>query len=646
MDDAQRGLDLGQAESRAAVFRARTRRALRAAPLLVAAAAFLALLVLRADFLIDDGFIAFRHARNWAEHGVPTFNLGVSPPVEGYSDFLWVALLAAAHAVGLSIPATAKVLGALAGLATLALFTRHARRHEGLTGAPLLLATLFVATAPAFVVWSSGGLETALFTLLAFATFSALVSSGGSARSGSSGNSGNSGNSGSPGSSGSSGGAGGAGSAGASSPGEDAHDAAQSADERNPRAALVGGLLGGAAALGVALVRVEGFLWVLVLFAAAAAARGARAASGRRFATAFGVYLVGFVAFLLWRHGVYGDWLANTAGAKLGVSAERLARGAKYSATFGLAAVSPIAALVGGFALLARGVRREATGALVCVALAFLGYTVLVGGDWMPFWRFLAPATPFFALLLGRALADLPRSAAARAGATLVGALLVAVQTLPLFDASVAPRAWLEALSYRGFRGPWKSEWERLVTARENGAQFEQLGRALAQVVTKDDSLVFGAIGGVGWHAPDLFLHDRNGLVDREVAALEGRLGTGIDAAGHDRRVPRAWFLARTEPRRPTLFHAALIGPTPAGPITGPSSPGFADAVRAAMRNQVLSQPGEEALLAQTVVEVAPLAPDPELPPGAALLLWRRAPDAATARRFWTDLGFTLPEGP
>lgn len=571
------------------------RRAASVAPQLVAAAVFLALLA-RAGFLIDDGFIAFRHARNWVELGVPVFNVGVVPPVEGYSDFLWVALLALAHAVGLPIPATAQVLGALAGLAAIIVFVHHARRNERITGTPLVLATLLVATAPAFVVWASGGLETSLFTLLVLALYTVLVGV-----------------------------------------------------ERE----VVSGLVGGVLALSVALVRVEGFLWVLVLFAAVAVARSPR---GRRFPVAFGVYLAGFVVFLLWRHAVYGEWLANTATAKVGLSAERIARGAKSLASYGLVCVTPLAALAAAPFVLARAsvhaiaaaappsgsaprelrTARSLTLAALLVVLSFCAYNVLVGGDWMPFWRFLAPATPFVALLVARGLALVPVRACA-----LVGAALVAVQALPFFDASLAPRAWLEALSYRGFRGAWQSEWQRLETARENGAQFEQLGRGLAAVTTADDSLVFGALGAVGWHAPALFLHDRNGLVDREVAAIGGALGTGLDAAGHDRRVPRAWFLARTAPRRPTLFHATLVLAPPSGPISGPASRGFAEVVRGAMLGQVLSQPGEEPLLQHTVVEVALLPESAGAPAGSALLLWRRAPDTATAERFWAAVGVT-----
>ena len=68
-------------------------------PFLVALAP-LAWLIWRFDFLVDDAFISFRYARNLAlGHGL-VFNVGESPPVEGYTNFLWVLMLAAVETLG------------------------------------------------------------------------------------------------------------------------------------------------------------------------------------------------------------------------------------------------------------------------------------------------------------------------------------------------------------------------------------------------------------------------------------------------------------------------------------------------------------------------------------------------------------------
>ena len=45
-------------------------------------------------FINDDAFISFRYSENWALQGAPVYNLG--DPVEGYTNFLWVALIALA----------------------------------------------------------------------------------------------------------------------------------------------------------------------------------------------------------------------------------------------------------------------------------------------------------------------------------------------------------------------------------------------------------------------------------------------------------------------------------------------------------------------------------------------------------------------
>ena len=42
-------------------------------------------------FLNDDAFISFRYADHWARTGELVYNLGER--VEGYTNFLWVALL-------------------------------------------------------------------------------------------------------------------------------------------------------------------------------------------------------------------------------------------------------------------------------------------------------------------------------------------------------------------------------------------------------------------------------------------------------------------------------------------------------------------------------------------------------------------------
>jgi len=517
---------------------------------LVLALLVLGLLVWRSAFLIDDAFISFRYARNWSEHGVPAYHLDAAPPVEGYSNFLWVVLLRLAYGVGWSLETASQVLGVVFGVATVLVLHVHLSCTLRLRPLATTLGTVSLAAFPPFAVWCTGGLETSLFAFLCLATYAVLTRRGGDIR--------------------------------------------------------ATGLVAGALAVGVALTRVEGFAWVLGI-AAAGWLAAPRAPRTRRLVCFFGVYLVGFGLFLLWRHAVYGEWMANTVHAKAGLTGDRLARGARTTASFLALFPSGVAALVLG-ALALRGEQRSAALGLGLLYGGFLGYNWLVGGDWMPFFRFLAPGAPVLAALVALGLAQV------RAGAAIaVGAALAGLSLLPLYDRHLLPRGAREALEFREFKqAGYLTEWGRWEKSVENlERMFLPLGRALRQVATPEDSLTFGAIGAVGW-ASNMRLHDYNGLVDRDVAR-RGGTATGR-SAGHDKAVPRAWFLER----EPTMFHAVLVSTG-----TTEDSNRVRNQVRTIARQRieqrVFSSPAEEPLRAVTRVAIHPLDPEEGLPPGTWL---------------------------
>lgn len=536
----------------------------------VGLAAFAAL-VARTSFLIDDAFISFRYAVNWAETGVPTYNPGVEPPVEGYSNFLWVLILRWCHELGLPLETASRAVSIAFGAGTIVLLHRFLDRSLALPPLAVALGTVSLGAFPPFAVWSTGGLETSAFAFFLLAGFVLLVRRGAQGHRGD-------------------------------------------------------GLAAGLCGLAVALLRVEGFAWVLGIAGCAWIANAlSPEGTGRRrarFAFFFGVYLAGFTAFLLWRRAVYGEWMANTVHAKGGLSAAALVRGLKTSASYLALFVSPLVALA-ALVLTARGPRRGVALGAGAVLLGFLAYDTVVGGDWMPFFRFLAPATPFVAVLLALLFARLPAAPAALAAAACTGVAL-----LPAFGASLAPRGLREALYFRTFRVGYETEQERWRTGVENVAMFATLGRALRQVATPEDSITFGAIGALGYYS-GVRVHDRNGLVDAVVAR---RSATDAErTAGHDKQVPRAWFL----PREPTIFHAVIV---PA-PIPDERSPGYRQGLRAIV-DRVFVQGGEDEapLRAACLPEVHALRPEEGIPPGSSLMLLRATPDSRRAREFWRSV--------
>ena len=157
-------------------------RLLAWAPLAVAAA-ILIWHSLQFNFVTDDAYISFVFSRNFAEHGQLSFNLG--QPVEGYTNFLWTVILGVLMLVGIDPSVSSRVLGTACAVGTLFVTYRLMRRVLGDRAMPWAYVPAFLlAASSGFACWSSGGLETQLFTLLVILAIDAYVSSFGAAHSG------------------------------------------------------------------------------------------------------------------------------------------------------------------------------------------------------------------------------------------------------------------------------------------------------------------------------------------------------------------------------------------------------------------------------------------------------------------------------
>ncbi|MFT6830943.1 MAG: arabinofuranosyltransferase, partial [Planctomycetota bacterium] len=511
----------------------------------------LVLLARHLHYFVDDAFITFRYSRNWAEWGLPVFNSfelkeGVER-AEGYSNLLWMGLLSLLHRFGADLETITPPLQMLVGVLTVGLVARAGVRQLRLGALGAFMAPVLLATAAPFAAWATGGMETGLFTLLLAGFFlSALRPSG---------------------------------------------------DSRGLQLGLLGGL--------VALVRVEGIAWVLgtlgaVLVAECLAGRGLTRvlAEKRRLVLGVAIAIALLGVQLSYRKVVYGDWVSNTVTAKTGgTGSDFYGRGLRQVASWGLVTLTPIFALLALPPALMHPSKSTRCAALAAflTALGFVFYNVVTGGDWMPYFRFLAPVAPMLALLIAAGLDRIPKAAAIAAGA-----VVLAVQPLTLFEQHVAPLSVREALRFRSFKGGYRSELERINTARVNAEYFGQLGAALAIGTEPGDVLAFGAIGSPGWYAPGLDFLDRNGLVTPIVAQREVALGEGT--AGHEKRVPHAFFLDQGEPQPKWLF-AKLLDAL----IDGPTSPFYAEALRQIRQDGVVGRKPERELFQRTTLHLVPI---------------------------------------
>ena len=114
--------------------------------------------------MLDDSFISFRYAKNFSNGFGLVFNPGESP-VEGYTCFLWVVLLAIGSKIGFDIVILSKILGYTFSIGTLAALL-FLRKNKNINLVNLISSSLIVSTCGAFTVWGSSGMETSLFTFI------------------------------------------------------------------------------------------------------------------------------------------------------------------------------------------------------------------------------------------------------------------------------------------------------------------------------------------------------------------------------------------------------------------------------------------------------------------------------------------------
>jgi len=329
--------------------------------------------------VVDDLFISLRYAENLAHGRGLVFNPGER--VEGFSSPLWVLL----QAVGLRLGFEGVLFTKLLGLGSLAALHvalhRFVREHFGVEGVLALVPNAFLSLNSFFVAWSGLGLETPLVTALILGSF-VLVR--------------------------------------------------RHAEGRAPRGAAL------AALVGLATVRPEGPLWVMVVLGCELVATplAARARLRALVVLALSVGLAGG-ALLLARRGYYGAYLPNTYLVK-GADAARDIR--RYAPLYGQGS-APIERFVflGGTALLAVASWRRTRLAGLAVALTTLAFTAHVEKDWMPGLRHLLPLTVVAPIGFAWAAHELVRRGRPLATLTAVG-LVTCVGSAGLVVARVDAR--------------------------------------------------------------------------------------------------------------------------------------------------------------------------------------------------------------
>ncbi len=349
-------------------------RAVSTASVLAAAAAAVAVLALYAwaflPFISDDALISLRYAERLLDGDGLTWTDGER--VEGYSNLLWVLAVAALSPLaGGDLIAAARILGVVATAAVIgALFFAFWPRRPRELVAPAAAALVLAVCAPV-AVWAIGGLEQPLVAgLLAWSLALALPLA----------------------------------------------DAGAPASRRR--------VLGAGVPLALlCLARPDGALFPFAIGVALLIVRPLGRSSLRLVLVLAILPAAAVAGQLAFRLAYYGEWVPNTAHAKVSLSELRLLGGLDYVIA-GAGAIPALAVGVGlAVVLLFLPARWPRAAVLLLPGLVWVGYVAVIGGDVFPAYRHLVPLVVVAVFLVAEAaawLSSLPLRVPAGAAALLL----------------------------------------------------------------------------------------------------------------------------------------------------------------------------------------------------------------------------------
>lgn len=442
------------------------------------------------NVVAEDAFISFRYAENLIHgHGL-VWNIG-DPPVEGYTNFLWVMLSTLAMILGLPAPISMQVIGVLSGIAIILLTYLSARNILHLADYSLI-PCLFLAVSGPFATWAASGMETvffAMWVLIAWYFFTSYWQEGNHHR-----------------------------------------------------------LYITAAALLIAtLTRPEGFLvsvvlgvthmWLLYKI---------HGTSGKTSLIPLLIYLVPFFIYFTWRLSYFGYPLPNTFYAKTGGGIFQCFRGIIYLGYFIAYFIIPVLPLLflwwweKGIGAKNTTPNKTNFTRTICLTLCitYTLYIISVGGDYMAMFRFFVPILPLIYLMFGLFFHSLySASSIISHRRAVVHVILIVALASTLFQSTPAEKIILHPPLFQ------HGQYQGVLTERWHVARLSLIGKFFRDYKhNSDENIATDAIGTIGY-VSGMKIYDVYGIVDPEIAHLaktDKPLGWGLPA--HEKTNPTYIF--------------------------------------------------------------------------------------------------------
>jgi hypothetical protein len=428
-------------------------------------------------YTADDAYISYRYARNLADGIGPVWNPGER--VEGYTNFLWVGILAGLHKLGADIVVSSRWLGF--SLAALSGAGAYAVTRDLLPGTPGrvagFIACVLLAASGAWSMWATAGLEAPLFATLTLAGVLLHY-------------------------------------------------------RERPQAFDRPGWppISGAVWAFVVMTRPDGIVFVAVsavfkLYDAIVRTRSAPLGQRRRTAlSAAGqvalwaaLFAAFFLPYFIWRYNYYGWFFPNTYYAKVGGGWDQADRGVKYILDF-LQESGGWLLLLLPLAIAESAVRRTAAAYVLTLTGVWFAYTAYVGGDSLLRYRFIAPVLPlYYSVMAVTAVAVATRLRSALPRRRYTAEAIAAVGVLAAIAITMHPQSVDSDLI----------RYERLAVSDR-----VVIGQWLRANVDPDTKVAAIPVGALGYES-QVHILDMLGITDEHIAHRD--LNIGSLAAGHEK---------------------------------------------------------------------------------------------------------------
>jgi hypothetical protein len=414
------------------------------------------------EFIKDDAYISFRYAHNLVTGQGLVFNHGER--VEGFTNFLWVLIVAPFEALGWDLFQVCEVLGTVLGIGCLVATARLTAVVNGERRAGShLWGAFWLATSPSFVLWAQSGLEQALGALLPIAGALLLWT-------------------------------------------------AREPPKREKRY-LEAGLVMGAACMTRPELHLMAILVGLPLVVDAVRARKVTRADW--------LYVAGILAVTVPCHTFrllyYGSLVPNTFYAKTSSGALVWREGLRSLEGMFAFNHTGLLAVVAPFAFASKR-RRVETATMALIAVAFMAYIVMVGVDEMQWHRLYLPALPFLCVLAALGGQNLVEAVLRVLKRDVEGSLARTIGYSVGWGAVLVAARSNFAFTYKevnGFNGHGDLA----------GTFHPDIGKFLVRHERPGGLVAFQDMGSTPYHAPDIDFLDFVGLVDSTVAHARHDLG-------------------------------------------------------------------------------------------------------------------------